>query len=533
VIKQIKKYDWLFVVCLFFIAELLINPIGEFPLNDDWAYAKAINDYLNTGLINFSFWQAIPDLPQFLIGLVGCKLFCFSFTLLRFISIVCVVIMIYVFNGILKRQEIKSGNRMLLMLLFVFNPLTISLGNTFLPDIMKLFFSLISVSFIFKYVKNQNFWCLFWFSVFSLLATLNRQSAVVVPLAFALVYFWMNEKNKKNMILFFSPFIFNVIALIVYQIIAKHLNKLPGNYNLQINNMLNVFAHPSINHIKSIAYYIITSSLCLGLLILPLTVSSFVKNFQSIKKSLLNKTILVIYLIIVALKIIFSGNILPFVGNIFYHFGIGPIILTDFNTNEKIEISIYAQIIWCTLNFVGAYSFYISLRTILLKPSFINSFFVVFLILYLLPICIGYANDRYLLYLLPFYFLAYYLSNDFKINKFSYLLVSIPIFYFSIAGTHDYLAINRARWNATNHLMRDLNISPNKIDGGFEFNAWYLAPSNNYFPSHNGRWWWVEGDDYVIGTSILQGYTIESEHLFNLWMPFKSDKILVLRKIPE
>jgi hypothetical protein len=36
------------------VVELIVFPLGNYPLNDDWAYSKAINDYLLTGKIIYS-----------------------------------------------------------------------------------------------------------------------------------------------------------------------------------------------------------------------------------------------------------------------------------------------------------------------------------------------------------------------------------------------------------------------------------------------------------------------------------------------
>jgi len=37
--KYFKKSDYLLIL-MWILAFIIINPIGEFPINDDWAYAK-------------------------------------------------------------------------------------------------------------------------------------------------------------------------------------------------------------------------------------------------------------------------------------------------------------------------------------------------------------------------------------------------------------------------------------------------------------------------------------------------------------
>ena len=41
---------------------LLANPIGDFPLNDDWAYAYSVQHLLQHGELRFSDWTATESL---------------------------------------------------------------------------------------------------------------------------------------------------------------------------------------------------------------------------------------------------------------------------------------------------------------------------------------------------------------------------------------------------------------------------------------------------------------------------------------
>jgi len=68
----------------------------------------------------------------------------------------------------------------------------------------------------------------------------------------------------------------------------------------------------------------------------------------------------------------------------------------------------------------------------------------------------------------------------------------------AVAATHDYLAWNRARWMATRTLM-EAGVSPHQIDGGYEFNGWYLSDPN-YQREPNKSYWWVDDDEYVIAS---------------------------------
>src|SRR6187551_900227 len=61
----------------------LTNPVGNFPLNDDWAYGYSVQRLLEQGHIRFSDWTGPNLFGQVLWGLLFCLPFGFSFTALR------------------------------------------------------------------------------------------------------------------------------------------------------------------------------------------------------------------------------------------------------------------------------------------------------------------------------------------------------------------------------------------------------------------------------------------------------------------
>ena len=85
-IIQLSKADKINIAVITFIwaiAVVLVNPIGDFPLNDDWAYAQSVKSLLETGNFQLPGWAVANLLPQALWGALFCLPFGFSFTALR------------------------------------------------------------------------------------------------------------------------------------------------------------------------------------------------------------------------------------------------------------------------------------------------------------------------------------------------------------------------------------------------------------------------------------------------------------------
>jgi len=103
-------------------------------------------------------------------------------------------------------------------------------------------------------------------------------------------------------------------------------------------------------------------------------------------------------------------------------------------------------------------------------------------------------------------------------------------FLLSVAGTHDYLAWNRARWNALEGLVRERGASLSSIDGGFEWNGWHRYDPK-YFVRPDKSWWWVEDDRYLAAFGPLEGREVVRRAPFARWLPpFGEGEVLILAR---
>ena len=100
---------------------------------------------------------------------------------------------------------------------------------------------------------------------------------------------------------------------------------------------------------------------------------------------------------------------------------------------------------------------------------------------------------------------------------------------FAIGGTKDYFAWIRARWMALNDLLESGKATAKDVDGGFEFNGWYLYDAA-YRPKPSTSWWWVYRDTYVVGFGKIPGYTVVKEYEFSRWLPPCTGRIVLLRR---
>src|SRR5712692_3184073 len=56
------------VSCVWLLMVLLVNPAGEFPLNDDWSYSRAVQSLVEHGRLELTGFTSMPLIAQVLWG---------------------------------------------------------------------------------------------------------------------------------------------------------------------------------------------------------------------------------------------------------------------------------------------------------------------------------------------------------------------------------------------------------------------------------------------------------------------------------
>ena len=156
--------------------------------------------------------------------------------------------------------------------------------------------------------------------------------------------------------------------------------------------------------------------------------------------------------------------------------------------------------------------------------------------IYLLPLLVAGFFDRYLIPVIPFLAAVAIPRSGPPIAAKSVrlgfcwagLLLGV-LSVFAVCGTRDYLAWNRVRWAALRELMENRHAKPEEIDGGFEFNGYYLYDPD-YKQDLHKSWWWVKNDTYLVAFGGVPGYHVIKAYSYRQWMPPRSAQVVVLQK---
>ena len=536
--KSFSQKSFLFpalLVLLWVLAELIVNPVGEFPINDDWAYAKSVYYLYFDGIVKYFDWGAMILIGQTLWGTLFCLIFDFSFTTLRFsvLTLGAVGILFYYFIALkICRNEVAA---LLSSLVIAFNPLYFSLANSFMTDVPFLVFLLGTVFFYLLYLEQGKFIFFLLAFLFVLTATMIRQHGLLLTISLTgvLLYHDYSDWKKIIRVMLFGGLVFGIMWGFTFFLTEKNL--LPASY-AKISDLFKDW-----NWMEKFSYVIPRMSqlfLYSGLLLFPIAVI-FLPAFRRDWRPLSWFFLLILPLILV-IPVFLHRDDFP-VGNYLYNLGLIPRVMKDsiWGLNWRVQLT-DQQLDW--IKFYAVFGAFTLFPCLLISNSDkhrdnsqslhnpIKIISLLFLTGYAVFLIINiHFYDRYMLPFIIFISLLCirYIKKIQLLPRIMALLTLSAMTLFSVAATHDYFAFNRARWTGLYNLMGK-GISPKKIDGGFEFNAWYETGPQRYGDRSGKSWYFVEDDYYAITQGPLLGYKKYATHTYPTLLHFTTDSILVL-----
>lgn len=421
-------------------------------------------------------------------------------------------------------------------------------------------------------------------------ACLTRQVALVVPVAFMAAYFvckplavaagdadataaarapqaasdWLPRVTAV------LPLLVSAGLVLVFQVwLYKEFGVL-RSYRAEEAYLKLRFEGGPLFGLRAAAVSYMQAFIYLGLFALPLmpmVLRSFLEKLEKRERNFALALAIEVGLLM-SIGLIYTGSAMPLVDNVFFNFGLGPLLvgLIDVVKPSWPEASIWAMLALSCAGAIGA-GFLLAIfgpmlvrlrarRRLFQLPS--ASATVTFcgftLAAFLFVVCMRGLFDRYLLFalmlLLPCLCAATQLVSSEKTDsespgttkptavdnraKSSMVRVALscallfPFIVFAVAGTHDYLSWNRARWQALDALTR--SVSPLEIDGGLEFNGWY-GYDLRFRAKQTADISMVHGRRYAVTFDRVPGYEIQSRYPFERWLPPGKGEILVLKQV--
>jgi hypothetical protein len=261
----------LFLIFLYLSAVVVVNPAGNFPLNDDWSWAAAARGLALGHDWRPTDWTAMPLITQSLWAAPFCILTNCSYEALRASTLVAGLLLLissYCLFARVTQSKVAAG---LAAATVAFNPVIFELTYTFMTDT---FFAalLVTTAFVFLKTFRDNSPYLFALAcVLAVASTLCRQVGLCVPIAYLIVTIFQYDERARKGIRSLLPVVLCVVALVGFNNWMQQTGRLPALYYFESARLINGFRHP-IYLIQTMSLNLVIILLYLGLFCSPLLI---------------------------------------------------------------------------------------------------------------------------------------------------------------------------------------------------------------------------------------------------------------------
>ena len=547
-----SAFHLLTIGLLWGLAVLLVDYRGNFPLNDDWSYGIAVQRLVEEGVYEPTAWTSMSLFSQTLWGSTFSYLFGFSFEVLRASTLLLSLLTLFGIYLSARQLNASGGIALFVTLLIGFSPVYFALSYTFMTDIPFMGFSTYALLFCLRYLKNESVLNLVVATVFATLAVLCRQTGLYVPIALGLTLLYRHSLRVRPLGAAALSGLFCLVALLGYQFWLEQVAQTPELYGKQTHDLVAVVSSPA-QWPMAFAKSTLIAIIYLGLFLLPLfglllaseTSTPPVRWF----KKWLAQAILPLSALIGAV-VLYSGKVMPLTSNIISEVGIGPLTLHDVYTLDLPNAGALPSGFWATVTVGGVigaatllvYGFTVirfGIIAFVRQPRNwqhdVRFFLLVGTAVYFAPMLFLGFYDRYLLSPLLLISLLLVLDQGClpRLKRMlPYLGLFLPIAYYSVAGTHDYLAWNRARWEALRYVSEERAVPYYQINGGFEYNGLMLYTDESMRTEKSDKWWTLADDRYVITFGRIADYPVVQTYRYDRWLLPSSGQIFVLKLPP-
>ena len=535
----IERHAGLIVIAVQLAILALSLPSGDFPVNDDWAYAHSVRWLLDEHRIRLSDWIAMNLLPQTLLGAGAATLFGFSFATLRHVTqLVSVIVAWALFRwftaaGLGRREALVASLTVMAM------PFWPVLSNSFMTDVYGMLFAIPAATLFLRALRAPSAGTLAAATLLAAAGVLQRQVVLVVPAAFCVAWLAANRPwRPRTLAAGIAPLAFVVGVELAYHAYLALGPGVPEAQEYLQGRVLPAIVKTLTNENRYavwVAVNVATLAGYLGLFIAPWALWRGALTRGRERWALVAVAGLAAFML-------GSGWLPPFRDhNLIDAAGIGPLLLHDSWPNAPASLDRSAGVLWRLAAVAAAYGMTALVATAARSTRAIvadvaadrgeRAYLAALLAAYLIPFALTDYIDRYLLFVLPFalVLVARCWPEHGRTARIAAAIWVVVALGLGIAATHDYFAWNRARWDAIRVAER-LGATPDTLDGGFEYNAYYRFEIKPRVTGAGKSWWWIADDRYVIAFSVPPGFVERAHFDVDRWLVRTPPAIFLLER---
>ncbi len=187
----VSALAWAVLCCAFPPAD------QEFPLNDDWAFARGALAFYRGEGIHYFDWASMPQLGQWLWAWPFVLVLGASNFALRVSTIFLSLVGLVAFEDLLRQEGVPERPAAFAAAVLALDPLFFLLQGTFMTDVPALSFSLAALALYGRALKGGGPGTLTTAAAVAVLGAITRQNTVAVPAAAALLLWRRPELRRR------------------------------------------------------------------------------------------------------------------------------------------------------------------------------------------------------------------------------------------------------------------------------------------------------------------------------------------------
>jgi hypothetical protein len=543
----------------------VVDPRGEFMVNDDWSFLRALERLMHEGRLGSTGWgpKEADGGPSLIVHLLWGRLFTsvfgYSLTVLRASVLVIGIAGSAALLVLLRATGLSRSAAVCGTLALTGNPLFLSQCFSYMSDVTFASLMIFALAWLHYAATRRAVWPLAIGLLFSLAGILARQIGVVVPIAFLCAVCvaprsaWLGRMRAFLLVVGLV-----VVPWLTYEFALSYLGSTPLTAHPVVRN---IFMNPAE---KGLMDYAVFSVASVGVLIAyvgfftsPVLVLRWDElwDFRAYRWFVAGMATAVAVLEVALL----SGWVdipVSFHRNVVFDFGVGPVLLKDvyflgIMRGPTLPQTVYILIVgWAVLSAGGLLLTGTRwIRSTLFDRSpdrvdnpngFIANLAGIAACGYAAIVVLTTFHDRYLMplcILVLVWLVAGRASDRTRSLPWSrlaagYALVT-AVGLFSIWGVHDFMSMKRSLARAHDFVVKDLAIPPCSGDGGFEFNG-YHCYEKGFSPIPGLSWWWVKQEAFLITLGPLPGYEVSRTFPFSrMFGPPGAVHVLIPRRASD
>ncbi len=555
------------IAAVWVVLAFVVNPIGEFPLDDDWAYVLPVKALLESGTIRFTDWNAVSLIGQMLWGSLFSWPVGYSITALRISTLTAGLVGLVALYLMLRSSGARRTIAVLGALTLAGNPLFYNLSCTFMSDVPSAALMVVSAWLLIRGMGNDSEAFIWSGVVVCLLSLFVRQISLAILIGFAVAYPLQRGFGVKWLVQAVAPVVVGLLGLRFYASYLISIDQLPRGYYLfheHLGQALNHLAHLKVGALKNPIGRSLVLLLYVGFFLIPIVTLLWPGWIRRMSRRERRRHLLLLCgaTALVTTGFLATGHLLPLQGQTLNNLSLGTRSVAG---QWPAGLPTW---FWSIATLLGVSSATIAVDSLIRAGSrlvgwptapkdrsrrFRMVFLVVVCVVYFGPVAIAYHPmfDRYFVGLVPFAIALVVEAMDSDRAALRPGTVILAAFLasiglaFGVAATHDYLAWNRVRWDAAGALLAENGLELEEVDGGWEFNNYYPNMRRLYLnraerdaaktPSEREQNRSIERLEsrYRAAISPLPGHEVLRRYPISRWLPTTPAEVFVLKRTEQ